>query len=91
MDDGGRGPLADQLLLRIDQVCQRLQLGRSFVYTLIQRNELKSVRIGAARRVLATDLEEYVRQMSAEQQDEVAVLGTAFSSSRSTTPVRGDR
>jgi excisionase family DNA binding protein len=50
-----------QLLLRIDEVAQRLALGRSLVYRLVQRGELRSIHVGAARRVLASDLEAYVQ------------------------------
>ncbi len=59
--------MGEQPLLRIDEVCERLALGRSFVYRLIQTEQLTSVRIGGARRVLASDLERLVRQLSIDE------------------------
>lgn len=61
--------MANELLLRIDQVCERLQLGRSLVYRLIQQETLKSVRIGGARRVLVSDLESFVRTLANDVDD----------------------
>jgi excisionase family DNA binding protein len=51
----------DEQLLKVEDVCRRLSLGRSFVYRLIQMGTLRSVRIGGARRVLLSDLEEFIR------------------------------
>jgi excisionase family DNA binding protein len=52
--------MAEKLLLRIEQVCERLSLGRTVVYRLIQTEALKSVRIGGSRLVLVADLEAFV-------------------------------
>jgi len=51
------------LLLRVEDCAERLRLGRSITYDLIRRGELHSVKIGGARRVLVTDLEEFVRRL----------------------------
>lgn len=60
MNGGGR--MCDQLLLKVPDVARRLGLGRSFVYQhLIQSGTLPSIKVGGARRVLASDLEEFVR------------------------------
>lgn len=47
-------------LLRVDEVCSRLTLGRTRVYELIQSGELPSLRVGAARRVPAAALEQFI-------------------------------
>jgi excisionase family DNA binding protein len=49
-------------LLRVDEVCARLALGRTRVYELIQAGELPSVQIGAARRIPESVLEQFVAQ-----------------------------
>lgn len=48
------------LLLTVPQVMQRLQLGRNTVYDLINRKELRSIKVGTARRVPARSLEQYI-------------------------------
>jgi excisionase family DNA binding protein len=55
--------VADVLLLTVTEAAQRIRLGRSITYDLIRRGELRSVKIGGARRVLVTDLEEFVRRL----------------------------
>ena len=49
------------LLLTVAEAAHRLRLSRSTVYVLIRRGELRSVKQGAARRVPAAALLEYVR------------------------------
>ena len=56
--------VTEQLLLTVSQAAGRLQLGRSLTYRLIQTGELRSVKIAGARRVLAQDLEEFVRGLA---------------------------
>ena len=51
----------DRLLLTIPEVAYRLGLGRSFVYELVMKGEIKSVKIGRARRVPVSAVEEFVR------------------------------
>jgi excisionase family DNA binding protein len=50
----------EPLLLTVSQVMQRLQLGRNTVYDLINRKELRSIKVGSARRVPAKSLEQYI-------------------------------
>ncbi len=47
-------------LLTIPEVCQRLGVGRSWVYQRINRGQIPSVRLGGNLRVKQKDLEEYV-------------------------------
>jgi excisionase family DNA binding protein len=58
--------LADQLRT-IPQVMERLQLGRTSVYTLIRSGQLASVRIGRARRVPEAALEAFIAARQAEE------------------------
>jgi len=55
----------DQLLFRPDEAAQRLGIGRTKVYELMARGELRSVKIGAARRVSATALADFVAALDA--------------------------
>jgi excisionase family DNA binding protein len=56
--------MCEEMLLRVNDVANRLRLGRSFVYQrFIQTGLLPSVKIGGARRVVASDLEDFVRQL----------------------------
>lgn len=59
-------PVANQVLLTIEQAAQRLALGRTTVYSLIQRGELKSVRIGRAVRVRTTDLDAFAAELTSD-------------------------
>lgn len=47
-------------LLRVDEVCARLALGRTRVYELIQSGELVSLHVGAARRVPESALAQFI-------------------------------
>jgi excisionase family DNA binding protein len=55
----------EQLLFRPDGAAQRLGIGRTKVYELMARGELRSVKIGAARRVSATALADFVAALDA--------------------------
>jgi len=56
-----------KLLLTIPEVADRLSLGRSFIYILVMRGEIPSVRIGRCRRVPAAAVEEFVGRLREEQ------------------------
>jgi len=62
-------PMAEEepLLLTVPQVMQRLQLGRNTVYDLINRKELRSIKVGTARRVPTRSLEQYIAKCEDEQ------------------------
>ena len=59
-DDGQLGN-DDCRLLTVSDVASTLAIGRSKVYELLYRGELKSVKIGGARRIRYRDLGEFVR------------------------------
>lgn len=50
------------LLLTIPQVARRLGLGRSFTYRLVMQGQIPSLKLGAARRVPAKALEEFIAE-----------------------------
>jgi excisionase family DNA binding protein len=47
-------------MYRVEEAAELLSLSRDRVYQLIRSNQLRSVRIGRARRVPARALDEYV-------------------------------
>jgi excisionase family DNA binding protein len=55
--------MCEQILLTVIEAARRLSLGRSLTYRYIQTGELRSVKVGGARRVLVTDLQEFVRRL----------------------------
>ncbi len=55
--------MCDKLLLTVIEAAEMLGIHRSRTYQFIQRGELKSLKIGGARRVLITDLHEFVRTL----------------------------
>jgi excisionase family DNA binding protein len=56
----------DRLLFRVEEVAEVLGLGTTTVKGLIASGALRSVKIGAARRVSATALAEYVARLDRE-------------------------
>lgn len=65
-NDRGGAPTYDEaaVLLTVEQTARRLGLGRTTVFGLIRTGELRSVRIGRARRIPAEALTNYVRALS---------------------------
>jgi excisionase family DNA binding protein len=55
----------ERLLLRPTEAAERLGIGRTKVYELMASGELRSVKIGAARRVSATALADFVAALDA--------------------------
>ncbi len=55
--------MADVQLLTVAEVARTLAIGRSSVYELMYRGDLKSVKIGGCRRIRYSDLGEYVRYL----------------------------
>jgi excisionase family DNA binding protein len=53
-------------LLTVGQVMARLQVSKHTVYHLIRSRRLRSVRIGRCRRIPATALAAYVRELGGE-------------------------
>ncbi|MFE1104118.1 excisionase family DNA-binding protein [Nocardiopsis alba] len=49
-----------KILLTVEEAADRLSLGRTSVFALIAANEIRSVKIGKARRIVASSLHDYV-------------------------------
>lgn len=60
--------MCDVLLLKVEEAAKRLGIGRSLAYRFIQTGELASVKIAGARRVLVSDLLEFVRQLKEQEE-----------------------
>ena len=52
----------DLELLSILQVCQRLGMGKSWVYRRIHNQEIPSVRLGRTIKIRRSDLEQYLEE-----------------------------
>ncbi len=59
------------LLLTVTEAARRLSIGRSLAYRYVQSGSLKSIKIGAARRVSVRALEEFVRRLADLEQDDI--------------------
>lgn len=49
-----------RLLLTVEEAADRLGIGRSHMYRYLERGELRSVRLGRCRRVVLSDLLEFI-------------------------------
>ena len=49
-----------KLLLTVPEVARRLGMGRSFVYQLVSKGEIPSIKLGRARRIPVSALEKFV-------------------------------
>lgn len=58
---GAEGARAERLL-KVSEVCDRLNLSSPYVYELMNRGELPYVRFGKARRVKPADLEALIER-----------------------------
>lgn len=65
----GKKHMAEKMLLTIPEAAERLSLGRSKVYELLNAGEFTAVRIGRAVRVPAPELERYVARLRQELAD----------------------
>lgn len=61
--DSERKSVPVRLVLTVEEAAERLGVGRTFMFSLIRRSEVESVKIGRLRRVPADALEEYVRSL----------------------------
>ncbi len=56
----------EQILLAIPQAAARVAIGRAKFYQLLQRNEIRTVRIGRRRLVPVSELDRYVERLQAD-------------------------
>jgi len=64
--------VADKLLYTPEEAARALGIGRSKVFDLLARRQLRSVRIDACRRIPASALVEFIESLLAEQTEEAA-------------------
>lgn len=55
-----------RLLLTVEESAERLGISRTYVYELLARGDVESVKIGRARRVPAEALDDYVDRLRAQ-------------------------
>lgn len=58
--------LDDAVLLRIEDACAWLKIGRTKVFELLASGELESVSVGRARRIPVGSLRAYVTRLTSE-------------------------
>lgn len=64
--------MCETLLLKVEEAARRLSLGRSVTYRYVQTGALKSVKLGGARRIVVSDLHEFIRRLREETDDAFA-------------------
>mgnify|MGYP001791800641 CR=1 FL=1 len=64
-------PPAEHLVLTIEEAADRLCIGRTLMYSLVQAGAVESVRIGRLRRIPIDALESFLRQLRAANPDSV--------------------
>jgi len=56
-----------KVLLTVEEVAEAMGLGRTYVYELVMRREIRSIKLGRKRRIPVTALNDFVaRQLSGE-------------------------
>ena len=67
VDATSRGERPPRLLLTVEEAAERIGICRSNMFKLIRRGEVQSVKVGRLRRVTPDALEDFVRQLRAEE------------------------
>jgi excisionase family DNA binding protein len=49
-----------KVLVSVDEAAELLSVGRTVVYRLVARNEVRSIKVGRTRRIVVASLHEYV-------------------------------
>ena len=57
--------MMEKLLLSPSEAAERLSMGRSKIYELMRRGELRSVKIGGCRRIPRAALDDFVADLEA--------------------------
>ena len=61
--NGGEDEMDEQkLLITVSEAAARLGLGRSFVYQLVMKGDIPSIKLGRARRVPVSGLERFITE-----------------------------
>jgi excisionase family DNA binding protein len=61
--------MCEKLLLTVPEAAHMLAIKRSLTYRLIQTGELRSVKVAGARRLLATDVQDFVQRLKERSSD----------------------
>jgi len=72
--DVGKPIETDWQLLKVEEAALRLGIGRSKVYDLIASGELRSVRIGASRRLPVSEVKGFIVRMMDPPHDVTPIL-----------------
>ena len=67
---GREESMSEKKLLTISETADRLSLGKSKTYELIQEGRLNAVRIGRAVRIEVGELDRFVERLQTNQDDE---------------------
>lgn len=67
-------------LLTVNEAASRLALGRTTVYELIARRELKTIKIGRARRIPESAVEQWIATKVLEQGGRIEPAATEVGS-----------
>ncbi len=59
-----------ETLLTVKQVADRLAVGRTTVYELIAKQQIRTIKIGRARRVPESAVEQWIAQQLRDQEPE---------------------
>ena len=57
-------PQVPKLLLTVEEAAEALSLGRTYVYGLVMRNQIRSLKVGRKRRIPLAALHEFVAHQS---------------------------
>jgi len=52
-----------KVLVSVDEAAAMLSLGRTLVWELVRKKELRSVKVGRTRRILVSSVHEYVQKL----------------------------
>jgi excisionase family DNA binding protein len=52
-----------KVLVSVDEAAAMLSLGRTLVWELVRKKELRSVKVGRTRRILISSVHEYVEKL----------------------------
>ena len=55
-------PTPVKVLLTIDEAAQALSIGRTLLYDLLMRQQIASIKVGRARRVPMTAIDDYINR-----------------------------
>ena len=60
-------------LYTVPEAMEQMRVGRTLMYRLIRTGALKSVKVGGARRIPATALDEFIQSLLVQEQDQVSM------------------